>query len=133
MKTTNFLWYTNGPHFRDYHQLLDEQADQLYAMTDAIAERIRKIDGSTLRSIGYIARLQRVWDNDADYVDPFDMLTGLSEHNQTLATYLREVHGVVDEHFDTATASMVEDWIDTTEPRTWFLCESNRRWDKKGH
>jgi starvation-inducible DNA-binding protein len=127
MKTKNFHWHMSGPHFRDYHLLLDEHADQLYAMTDPIAERIRKIGGSTLRSIGHIARLQRVKDNDADYVDPLDMLAELREDNQDLATRLREVHGVVDEHRDIATASLIEVWIDETERRTWFLFESSRR------
>ncbi|HET7064301.1 MAG TPA: DNA starvation/stationary phase protection protein [Rudaea sp.] len=127
LKTKNFHWHMSGPHFRDYHLLLDEHADQLYAMTDPIAERIRKVGGSTLRSIGHIARLQRVKDNDADYVDPLDMLAELREDNQELATRLREVHGVVDEHRDIATASLIEVWIDETERRTWFLFESSRR------
>src|SRR6202790_4103220 len=100
LKTKNFHWHMSGPHFRDYHLLLDEQADQIYAMTDPIAERIRKVGGSTLRSIGHIARLQRVQDNDAEYVDPLDMLAELREDNQTLAARLREVHGVCDEHHD---------------------------------
>src|SRR6059058_5760666 len=97
LKTKNFHWHMSGPHFRDYHLLLDEQADQLYAMSDPIAERIRKVGGSTLRSIGHIARLQRIKDNDADYVDPLDMLSELREDNQQLAARLREVHDVVDE------------------------------------
>jgi starvation-inducible DNA-binding protein len=127
MKTKNFHWHMSGPHFRDYHLLLDEQADQLYAMTDPIAERIRKTGGSTLRSIGHIARIQRIKDNDADYVDPLDMLAELREDNQTLAARLREVHDVVDEARDIATASLIENWIDETERRTWFLFESSRR------
>ena len=127
MKTKNFHWHMSGPHFRDYHLLLDEQADQLYAMTDPIAERIRKTGGSTLRSIGHIARIQRIKDNDADYVDPLDMLAELREDNQTLAARLREVHDVVDEVRDIATASLIENWIDETERRTWFLFESSRR------
>ncbi len=127
LKTKNFHWHMSGPHFRDYHLLLDEHADQLYAMTDPIAERIRKIGGATLRSIGHIARLQRVKDNDADYVDPLDMLAELREDNQQLATRLREIHNVVDEHRDIATASLIEVWIDETERRTWFLFESSRR------
>ena len=127
MKTKNFHWHMSGPHFRDYHLLLDEQADQLYAMTDPIAERIRKTGGSTLRSIGHIARIQRIKDNDADYVDPLDMLAELREDNQTLAARLREVHDVVDEVRDIATASFIENWIDETERRTWFLFESSRR------
>jgi len=129
MKRKNFHWHMSGPHFRDYHLLLDEQADQLYAMTDSIAERIRKTGGSTLRSIGHIARVQRVIDNDADYVEPLDMLAELREDNQTLAARLREVHEVVDELRDIATASLIETWIDETERRTWFLFESSRRGD----
>jgi starvation-inducible DNA-binding protein len=133
MKTKNFHWHMSGPHFRDYHLLLDEQADQLYAMTDPIAERIRKTGGSTLRSIGHIARIQRIKDNDAEYVDPLDMLAELREDNQTLAARLREVHEVVDEVRDIATASLIENWIDETERRTWFLFESSRHGDKTGH
>jgi starvation-inducible DNA-binding protein len=127
LKTKNFHWHMSGPHFRDYHLLLDEQADQLYAMTDPIAERIRKTGGNTLRSIGHIARMQRIQDNDADYVDPKDMLAELREDNQTLAKRLREVHDMVDEVRDIATASLIENWIDETERRTWFLFESSRR------
>src|ERR1700727_662927 len=108
LKTKNFHWHMSGPHFRDYHLLLDEQADQLYAMTDPIAERIRKTGGSTLRSIGHIARIQRIKDNDADYVDPLDMLAELREDNQTLAARPREVHDVVDDVRDIATASRIE-------------------------
>src|ERR1700693_230749 len=133
LKTKNFHWHMSGPHFRDYHLLLDEQADQLYAMSDPIAERIRKVGGKTLRSIGHIARLQRIKDNDADYVDPLDMLAELREDNQSLAGRLREVHDVVDEVRDMATASLIENWIDETERRTWFLFESSRRGDKTGH
>ncbi|MGO8977490.1 MAG: Dps family protein [Steroidobacteraceae bacterium] len=127
LKTKNFHWHMSGPHFRDYHLLLDEQADQLYAMTDPIAERIRKTGGATLRSIGHIARIQRIKDNDADYVEPLDMLAELREDNMTLAARLREVHEVVDELRDIATASLIENWIDETERRTWFLFESSRR------
>jgi starvation-inducible DNA-binding protein len=133
LKTKNFHWHMSGPHFRDYHLLLDEQADQLYAMTDPIAERIRKTGGSTLRSIGHVARMQRIKDNDADYVEPLDMLAELREDNQTLAARLREVHDVVDEVRDIATASLIENWIDETERRTWFLFESSRRGDATGH
>ena len=133
LKMKNFHWHMSGPHFRDYHLLLDEQADQLYAMTDPIAERIRKIGGSTLRSIGHIARVQRIKDNDAEYVDPLDMLAELREDNQTLAARLREVHDVVDENRDIATASLIESWIDETERRSWFLFESSRRGDPTGH
>jgi starvation-inducible DNA-binding protein len=129
LKTKNFHWHMSGPHFRDYHLLLDEQADQLYAMTDPIAERIRKTGGSTLRSIGHITRIQRVKDNDAEYVDPHDMLAELREDNQDLAARLREVHDMVDEHRDIGTASLIESWIDETERRTWFLFESSRNGD----
>ena len=127
LKTKNFHWHMSGPHFRDYHLLLDEQSDQLYAMTDPIAERIRKTGGNTLRSIGQIARMQRVADNDADYVDPLDMLAELREDNKTLAARLREVHDVCDENSDIASASLIENWIDETERRTWFLFEASRR------
>ena len=129
MKTKNFHWHMSGPHFRDYHVLLDEQADQLYAMTDPIAERIRKTGGSTLRSIGHITRIQRVKDNDAEYVDPLDMLAELREDNRDFAARLREVHDMVDEHRDIGTASLIESWIDETERRTWFLFESSRNGD----
>src|SRR5260221_12832212 len=115
LKTKNFHWHMSGPHFRDYHLLLDEQADQLYAMTDPIAERIRKIGGSTLRSIGHIARIQRIKDNDATDVDPLDMLAELREVNKTLAARLREMHQVVDEHRDIASATVIESWIDETD------------------
>ena len=125
-KTKNYHWHMSGPHFRDYHLLLDEQADQLYAMSDPIAERVRKVGGNTLRSIGHVARLQRIKDNDADYVDPLDMLAELREDNQSLAARLREVHDVVDEARDIATASLIENWIDETERRTWFLFEASR-------
>jgi starvation-inducible DNA-binding protein len=127
LKTKNFHWHMSGPHFRDYHLLLDEQAAQLYAMTDPIAERIRKIGQSTLTSIGHIARTQRVLDNDAGYVEPLDMLAELREDNKEMATRLREAHGVCDEHRDIATASLIEVWVDETEQRTWFLFEASRR------
>jgi starvation-inducible DNA-binding protein len=132
LKTKNFHWHMSGPHFRDYHLMLDEQADQLYAMTDPIAERIRKVGGSTLRSIGHIARTQRISDNDAEFVEPSDMLAELREDNKTLAANLREAHDVCDEHRDIATASLTEVWIDETERRTWFLFESTRRVDSTG-
>ena len=133
LKTKNFHWHVSGPHFRDYHLLLDEQADQLYAMTDPIAERIRKVGGMTLRSIGHIARTQRIKDNDAEYVDPLDMLAELREDNKALAGRLREVHGVCDEHRDIATASLIENWIDESERRIWFMFEASRRGDTSGH
>ena len=127
VKTKNFHWHMSGPHFRDYHLLLDEGADQLFAMTDPIAERVRKIGGLTLRSIGQIARTQRVPDNDAEYVEPLDMIAELAEDNRTLAARLREAHNVCDEHRDVATASLMEVWIDETERRAWFLFETTRR------
>jgi starvation-inducible DNA-binding protein len=127
LKTKNFHWHMSGPHFRDYHLLLDEQGDQLFAMTDPIAERVRKIGGPTLKSIGHISRTQRVADNDADYVEPLDMLAELADDNKTLATRLREAHNVCDEHRDIASASLIEVWIDETERRTWFLFETTRR------
>jgi len=133
LKTKNFHWHLSGPHFRDYHLLLDEQGDQLFAMTDPIAERIRKIGGTTVRSIGHIARLQRVSDNDAPYVEPEDMLAELREDSKALAGRLREAHGVCETYDDIATASLIEVWIDETERRTWFLFEAGRRGDSTGH
>ncbi|HZY71683.1 MAG TPA: DNA starvation/stationary phase protection protein [Edaphobacter sp.] len=133
MKTKNFHWHMSGPHFRDYHLLLDEHADQIFAMTDPIAERIRKIGGTTLHSIGHIARTQRVLDNDAEYVEPEDMLSELLEDSKALAMRLRESHGVCEDHNDVATASLIENWIDETERRTWFLFEISRKRDSTGH
>jgi len=133
LKTKNFHWHMSGPHFRDYHLLLDEQSDQIYMMTDPIAERVRKVGGSTLRSIGNIARLQRIADNDADYVEPSDMLAELREDNKSLVARLREAHEVCDEYHDIATASLIEVWIDETERRTWFLFEAGRSADTSGH
>jgi starvation-inducible DNA-binding protein len=133
LKTKNFHWHMSGPHFRDYHLLLDDQADQLFAMTDPIAERIRKVGGQTLRSIGHIARTQRVLDNDADYVEPSDMLAELREDNKVLATSLREAHDLCNNHRDIASASLIEVWIDETERRTWFLFEATRSADSSGH
>ncbi len=126
LKTKNFHWHVSGPHFRDYHLLLDEQGSQIFATTDDIAERVRKIGGLTLRSIGHIARLQRLADNDAEYVTPQDMLAELREDNQQLIQHLRATHGVCDEHGDVATASLIETWIDEAERRVWFLFESGR-------
>ena len=126
LKTKNFHWHMSGPHFRDHHLMLDEQADQIFAMTDPIAERARKIGGTTLRSIGQIARQQRLLDNDADFVPPGTMLAELRDDNRQLTSILREVHALCDEHGDVATASLVEVWIDETERRTWFLFESAR-------
>ena len=133
IKTKNFHWHMSGPHFRDYHLLLDEQGEQIFAMTDPIAERVRKIGGSTIKSIGHIDRLKRVLDNDAAYVEPEDMLAELREENQALTVRLREAHGVCDEYNDVATASLIEVWIDETERRTWFLFEATRRGDSTGH
>ena len=126
IKTKNFHWHMSGPHFRDYHLLLDEQADQIFAMTDPLAERVRKLGGTTLRSIGQIARIKRVLDNDADYVTPQDMLAELRDDNKQMVSAMREAHGVCDENGDVASASLVEVWIDETERRTWFLFEAAR-------
>jgi starvation-inducible DNA-binding protein len=126
LKTKNFHWHMSGPHFRDYHLLLDEHADQVFATTDALAERVRKIGGTTLRSIGHIGRLQRVLDNDADFVTPQDMLAELRDDNRQLAASLRETHGLCDEHGDVASASLLETWIDEAERRAWFLFEATR-------
>ena len=127
MKTKNFHWHVSGPHFRDYHLMLDEQSDQIFATTDDIAERVRKLGGTTLRSIGHIARLQRVSDNDAEYVTPLDMLAELREDNGQMAVRMRETHGLCDDHGDVASASLIETWIDETERRIWFLFEASRR------
>jgi starvation-inducible DNA-binding protein len=127
VKTKNFHWHISGPHFRDWHLLLDEQGEQIFAMTDDIAERARKIGGTTIRSIGHIARQQRIKDNDAEFVTAEDMLSELREDNLHLVTFMREVHGVCDEYGDVATASLLENWIDETERRVWFLYESTRR------
>jgi starvation-inducible DNA-binding protein len=129
VKTKNFHWHVSGNHFRDYHLLLDGHAEQLFAMTDDIAERVRKIGGLTLHSIGEIGRTQRVLDNDAQYVEPLDMLAELADDNKTFAARLREAHNVCDEHRDVATASLIEVWIDQTERRTWFLFEATRRFN----
>jgi starvation-inducible DNA-binding protein len=132
VKTKNFHWHMSGPHFRDYHLLLDEHGDQIFAMTDALAERVRKIGGTTLHSIGQITRLQRVLDNDAEYVAPLDMLAELRDDNKQMAAAMREAHGVCDENGDVASASLIEVWIDETERRTWFLFEATRRGDDPG-
>src|SRR5262245_45341769 len=126
VKTKNFHWHVSGPHFRDYHLLFDEQGEQIFAATDAIAERVRKIGGTTLRSIGQVGRLQRVLDNDAGYVTPRDMLAELREDNKQLTSNMRETHGLCDEHGDVATASLLENSIDEAERRTWFLLEAGR-------
>jgi starvation-inducible DNA-binding protein len=127
LKSKNFHWHMSGPHFRDYHLLLDEQSDQVFAMTDAIAERARKIGAPSIRSIGEVARLKRIADNDADHVDPQDMLAELREDNLRLEILLRQIHGTCDEYGDVATASLVENWIDETERRIWFLHEAAQR------
>ena len=127
LKTKNFHWHVSGPHFRDYHLLLDEQGDQIFATTDAIAERVRKIGGVTLRSIGHIGRLQRVLDNDAEYVTPQDMLAELRDDNKELTARMRETHDLCAEGGDVATTSLLEVWIDEAERRAWFLFEATRR------
>jgi starvation-inducible DNA-binding protein len=133
LKTKNFHWHVSGPHFRDYHLLLDEQASQIFGMTDPIAERVRKIGGATLRSIGNIAHLQRVQDNDAGFVDAADMLAELREDNKAMVGRLREVHDLCGKHRDVATTSLIEVWIDETERRVWMLYEAGRRGDGSGH
>lgn len=126
LKTKNFHWHMSGSHFRDYHLLLDDQGEQIFAMVDAIAERSRKIGGTTIRSVGDIVRHQHIDDNDAEYVAPQDMLTELCVDNQKLTKQMRKIHEVCDEHGDIATASLLENWIDETERRTWFLYESSQ-------
>jgi starvation-inducible DNA-binding protein len=126
LKTKNFHWHVSGPHFRDYHLMLDEQGEQIFAATDDIAERVRKIGGTSVRSIGHIARLQRLEDNDADFVTPQDMLAELRDDNKQLVANMRETHSLCDEHGDVATASLLENWIDEAERRTWFLYEATR-------
>jgi starvation-inducible DNA-binding protein len=127
VKTKNFHWHVFGPHFRDYHLFLDEQAAQIFATTDVIAERVRKLGRPTLRSIGHIARLQRVADNDSDDVAPQEMLTELIQDNIELTVSLRNAHAFCDEHGDVATASLIENWIDEAEQRTWFLSETHKQ------
>jgi starvation-inducible DNA-binding protein len=126
LKTKNFHWHVSGVHFRDLHLLFDEHGDQIFAMTDDIAERVRKIGGTTVRSIGHIARLQRVEDNDTDFVTPEDMLAELRDDNKDLVARMRELHDLCDEHRDVATASLIENWIDEGERRLWFLYEATR-------
>ena len=127
VKTKNFHWHMSGPHFRDYHLLLDEQADQIFSMADPVAERVRKVGGLTIHSIGEIGRLQRLLDNDADFVSPLDMLAELRDDNKTLLGSLRSAHDVCAEHADVATTSLIEIWIDETERRLWFLFEAAER------
>ncbi len=126
VKTKNFHWHMSGSHFRDYHLMLDEQSEQIFATTDDIAERARKIGGTTIRSIGHINKLKRVLDNDADFVTPLDMLAELRDDNKQLTAHMRETHDLCDEHGDVATTSMLENWIDESERRTWFLFEACR-------
>ena len=126
LKTKNFHWHMSGPHFRDYHLLLDDHASQIFAMTDDVAERVRKIGGRTITSIGAIARLQRTSDNDAEFVTPEDMLAELREDNKTLTGHLRSAHDLCEQYKDVATASLIENWIDQTERRSWFLFEATR-------
>jgi starvation-inducible DNA-binding protein len=133
LKTKNFHWHVSGPHFRDYHLLLDEQASQIFAVTDDMAERVRKIGGVTLRSIGDIGRHQSIKDNDEDFVSPAEMLRELLTDNKAVAEAMRKAHELCDKHDDAATASMLEIWIDETEKRTWFLFEASRQPDKSGH
>ena len=133
IKTKNFHWHVSGPHFRDYHLMLDEQGEQLFDMTDMLAERIRKIGGTTLRSIGDIARRQRIRDNDEAFVAPLVMLAELCEDNKMMAAELRKAHDVTDRHRDIASSSLIENWIDETERRTWFLYEASRMGDASGH
>ena len=132
IKTKNFHWHLSGPHFRDYHLMLDEQGDQIFAMTDALAERVRKLGGTTLRSVGHIARLSRIEDNDADFVTAQDMLAELRSDNVALTGFLRATHALCDERGDVASASLIENWIDETERRTWFLFESGRKDEARG-
>jgi starvation-inducible DNA-binding protein len=127
LKTKNFHWHMSGSHFRDYHLMLDDQGEQIFAMTDAIAERARKLGGTTIRSIGHISRFQRIVDNDAEYLKPLDMIAELRDDNAMLTKTMREVHSVCDEAGDVATASLLENWIDESENRVWFLFECGRQ------
>jgi starvation-inducible DNA-binding protein len=133
LKTKNFHWHMSGPHFRDYHLMLDEQSDQIFATTDPLAERVRKLGGRTVRSIGHISKLMRIKDNDADFVSPLDMLAELMADNKVVAAGMRKAHALCDEHNDVATASILEVYIDDTERRVWFLFEATRGADDTGH
>ena len=133
MKTKNFHWHVSGPHFRDYHLMLDEQADAIFATTDPLAERVRKLGGTTLRSIGGISKVQTLEDNDAEFVGPNEMLRELMTDNKAVAASMRKAHELCDEHKDAATASLLEMYIDETERRTWFLFEASRSADRTGH
>jgi len=132
LKTKNFHWHVSGLHFRDYHLMFDEQAAEIFAMTDPLAERARKIGGTTLRSVGHIGRLQRLPDNDADYVEPADMLAELLDDNTRLAAFMRQTHDLCDDHDDVATESLLEEFIDQTEKRIWFLFEASRGMQSSG-
>jgi starvation-inducible DNA-binding protein len=133
VKTKNFHWHVSGPHFRDYHLLFDEQAEQLEKSVDILAERVRKVGGTTIRSIGHIARLQRVEDNDKEYVSAIDMLCELMSDNKAQIEHMREAHKLADEHEDVATASLLEVFIDEAEKRCWFLFEASREAERSGH
>jgi starvation-inducible DNA-binding protein len=133
LKTKNFHWHMSGPHFRDYHLMLDEQSEQIFATTDDIAERARKIGGTTVRSIGQIAKLQRIKDNDKNYVPAIDMLLELMNDNKAQIRHMREAHEVADKHEDVATASLLENFIDEAEKRCWFLFEASRQAERSGH
>ena len=133
LKTKNFHWHVSGPHFRDYHLLFDEQAGEIFAMTDPLAERVRKLGGKTLHSAGQLARLTRVLDNDADFVEPSDMVAELRDDNRDLVARLRAAHAVCEEHGDVATTSLLEGYIDESERRLWFLFETSRGGDSAGH
>jgi starvation-inducible DNA-binding protein len=127
LKTKNFHWHASGPHFREDHLMLDDPSAQILATTDAIAERVRKVGGTTIKSIGHVSRLQRVLDNDAEYVTPLDMLAELRDDNMQLIARMRETHQLCEENRDVASASLLEPWIDEAEGRVWFLFESSRR------
>lgn len=133
LKTRNFHWHVSGPHFRDYHLLFDDQVDELQGATDEIGERVRKIGGTTIRSIGHIARLQTIEDNDAEFVSPADMLSELMNDNKSMTASLRKAHKIADDHEDYATTSLIENWIDATEKRVWFLFEAARSAGNTGH
>jgi starvation-inducible DNA-binding protein len=133
LKTKNFHWHMTGPHFRDYHLMLDEQSDQIFATTDPLAERVRKLGGRTIRSIGHIGKLARIKDNDAEFVSPLEMLAELTADNKAIAAAMRKAHALCDEHDDVATASLLEVYIDEAERRTWFLFEASRGADATGH
>ena len=133
LKTKNYHWHVSGPHFRDYHLMLDEQSEEIFGTTDEIAERVRKIGGTTLRAIGHVSRLTRIQDDDRDFVDPADMLRTLVADNKAVVAAMREAHEVCDKHDDVASASLLENYIDAAEKRVWFLFEASRAADSSGH